>query len=183
MPRSPTPPIVVAASLAAALVTGVAAPAAADLPRLLPRPQLQVDGGLTVIGPAYEHPLAEHWAVAGEAFVFGTYFLPWFDLGDDTIGVGAGVRATWLADPSGRGLYVTPYLRAAAVRAQDDDAGGLAITAGVFVGWAIGLTDRLDLRLGLGAQYLRVAVDPEAGPERVSSTPFPAIDATLGWRL
>src|SRR4051812_46636914 len=80
--------------------------------------QLQIDGGLSVIGAGYEHPLTAHMSLQAEAFVFGTYFLPWFDLGEDTKGSGVGLRATWFAHDSGRGLYVTPYFRAVLV----DDA-------------------------------------------------------------
>lgn len=146
-------------------------------------PQLQIDGGLSVIGPAYEHPLPANLAVAFEAFVFGTYFLPWFDAGDDVKGLGIGVRPTWFARETGRGLYVTPYFRAVAI----DEASlvgfdGIGFATGAFVGWAFGLTDTLDLRLGAGAQYIHFHVDTDTG-ERGTGTPFVAIDATLGYRL
>ena len=147
------------------------------------RPQLQIDGGLSVIGPGYEHPVGARVAVQAEAFVFGTYFLPWFDAGDDVKGVGIGVRPTWFARESGRGLYVSPYVRGVLV---DNDslfgADGRGFTAGIFAGWAFGLTDTLDLRVGLGAQYIRFSVDTAAG-ELSTSTPFIAIDAVLGYRL
>ncbi len=133
-----------------------------------------------MIGPGYEHPIADHISVQAEAFVFGTYFLPWFDLGEDLKGFGAGIRTTWFARTSGRGLYVTPYLRGAIV---DDTAifgaSGRGFSAGFFVGWAFGLTRTLDLRVGAGAQYIH------ADTETTDSfgTPFVAIDATLGYRL
>jgi len=145
--------------------------------------QLQVDGGLSVIGVGYERTLRPQLALQAEMFVFGTYFLPWFDLGDDTRGLGIGVRGTWFAASSQRGLYVTPYVR---VVAPDDEAitdlGGSGFTAGVFAGWAFGLSSRADLRIGAGAQYVRVRVETVAG-DSLSSTPFVAIDATLGYRL
>ena len=147
------------------------------------RPQVQIDGGLSVIGPAYEHPITEHVAIGVEAFAFGTYFLPWFDLGDDVKGFGAGVRPTWFAKTSGHGLYVTPYLRVIGV---DDESitspSGVAITTGAFVGWALALSDKLDLRIGGGVQYIQFRAD---GPEeRLSTkTAFIALDAVLGYRL
>jgi hypothetical protein len=149
-----------------------------------PRPQLQIDGGLSVIGPAYERPISLHVAVELEAFVFGTYFLPWFDAGEDMKGFGAGVRPTWFKSENGRGLYVAPYIRFAAV---DDKSipspTGFAITSGVFVGWAFALGKRLDLRLGAGAQYIYAKADGAMDEELKSSTPFIAIDAVLGYRL
>jgi hypothetical protein len=147
------------------------------------RPQLQVDGGLSVIGPAYEHPIAAHFAVGVEAFVFGTYFLPWFDAGEDVKGFGAGVRPTWFARESGRGLYVAPYFRVVGV---DDEsiggASGIGFTTGAFVGWAFALGEKMDLRIGGGAQYVHFHAD---GPDgRIStSTPFVALDAVFGYRL
>ncbi len=145
--------------------------------------QLQLDGGLSVIGVGYERSLRPHLAPQAEAFVFGTYFLPWFDLGDDTKGLGLGVRGTWFADARQRGLYVTPYLR---VVAPDDesitDLGGSGVTTGVFAGWAFGLSSHVDLRIGAGVQYIRVRVETAAG-DALSSTPFVALDATLGYRL
>lgn len=146
-------------------------------------PQLQLDGGLSVIGPAYEHPLPGNLAVAFEAFVFGTYFLPWFDAGDDVKGFGVGVRPTWFARETGRGLYVTPYFRGVAI---DESSlvgfDGIGFATGAFVGWAFGLGETLDLRLGAGAQYIHFHVDTDMG-ERRTGTPFVAIDATLGYRL
>jgi hypothetical protein len=144
--------------------------------------QLQIDGGLSVIGVGYEHPLAEHVSVQAETFVFGTYFLPWFDLGEDLKGVGAGVRATYFARPDGRGLYITPYVRGVVVDKTLTGFGGLGVTTGAFVGWDWALGERLDLRVGGGAQYIHCHVDDPAGDTRFS-TAFVAIDATLGYRL
>ena len=147
------------------------------------RPQLQIDGGLSVIGPAYEHPVARHVAVHVEAFIFGTYFLPWFDAGDKVRGFGAGLRPTWFANANGRGLYVAPYFRVVGV---DDDtlfgAAGVGFTTGAFAGYAFALGDRLDLRIGGGAQYIHFGFDTDDG-RRSASTPFVALDAVLGYRL
>lgn len=142
-------------------------------------PQLQIDGGLSVIGPGYEQPILDRVSLGIEAFVFGTYFLPWFDLGEDLKGFGAGLRPTWFAHANGRGLYVAPYFRAMLV---DDEsitgADGFALSTGAFVGWAFGLGERLDLRVGGGVQYIHAKVDDIA-----FGTPFVAIDALLGYRL
>ena len=143
--------------------------------------QVQIDGGLSIIGAGYEHPVGEHVAIALEAGLFGTYFLPWFDLGDDAIGGVAGVRGTWFARPDGRGVYLTPYVRAGFASGEHDgmDGRGPVVTAGAFVGYAFRLTRRLDLRAGLGVQYMYIGGDDGFG----TSTPFAAIDFTVGYRL
>jgi hypothetical protein len=140
--------------------------------------QVQIDGGLSIIGAGYEHPVGDHVAIALEAGVFGTYFLPWFDLGDNAIGGVGGVRGTWFAR---RGVYVTPYVRAGYASGEHDeiDGSGAVVTAGAFVGYAFGLTQRLDLRVGVGAQYIYIGGDDGFG----ASTPFGAIDFTVGYRL
>ncbi|MBA3452423.1 MAG: DUF3575 domain-containing protein [Deltaproteobacteria bacterium] len=154
-------------------------PAAADL-----RPQVQADLGLTVINAGYEQPIGEHWALQIEGGIFGTYFLPWFELGDDVTGINGGTRVTWFARSSGRGPYVAPYLRVSRVKGEDPDAQdggehtGFGIAAGVFVGWAFGLTDRIDLRIGAGAQYIYLDAPPLG-----ASTPFVALDLVVGYRL
>ena len=88
--------------------------------------------------------------------------------------------STWFARADGRGLYLAPYVRLGRVSGTKDgvDGSGLAVTAGVFVGWAFGLTDHLDLRIGAGAQYIRFDADPLS-----ASTAFVALDAVLGYRL
>lgn len=145
--------------------------------------QVQIDGGLSVIGVGFEIPAAPHFALQIETFVFGTYFLPWFDLGEDVKGIGGGFRPTWFANENGRGLYVSPYVRGAFVGQSSLFAGdGFALTTGVFAGWAFGLTDRLDLRVGGGIQYIRARLDTDEGTTKFS-TPFVAIDAVLGYRL
>jgi hypothetical protein len=147
------------------------------------RPQAQIDGGLSVIGAGYEHPLSSHVALQGELFVFGTYFLPWFDLGDDSKGFGFGIRPTWFARETGHGLYVTPFFRGVAVDGDSFSPTGIGFESGVFVGWAFSLSNKLDLRLGGGAQYIHFHIDDANGTDQSSSTPFVALDATLGWRL
>ena len=147
-------------------------------------PQVQADVGLSVIQAAYEHPFGRHVSASLSAGIFGSYFLPWFDAGDDVIGVGGGFRVTWFARESGRGFYIAPYVRAHRVSGEHDDmhGTGLGVSSGAFAGWAFGLTDRLDLRLGLGGQFIRHSLDTDAG-RSTSSTPFIAIDILVGYRL
>ena len=156
----------------------VATPAFADDAAEL-RPAFAADLGLSVIGLAYEHPVLAHVAIMGEAEIFGTYFLPWFDRGDNVQGVGVGVRPTWFASETGHGLYVAPYLRVVGVR--ESKAGvvgtGFGYTAGAFVGWAFGLVGKLDMRVGVGAQYIKFDADPYK-----AATPFVALDLVLAYR-
>jgi hypothetical protein len=144
--------------------------------------QVQLDLGLAVIGAGYEHPIGRRLAIQGEAFIFGTYFLPWFDAGDDVVGAGAGVRATWFRSPGGHGLYVAPFVRVARVSGELDNGNasgaGAAISSGAFVGWALHLTRKLDLRLGGGVQYIHFDTGSLS-----ASTPFVALDAVVGYRL
>ena len=147
------------------------------------RPQLQVDGGLSVIGPAFEHPITDHIAVQVEAFIFGTYFLPWFDAGDKVRGFGGGVRPTWFAIPSGRGFYVAPYFRVVGVDDEDLSPSGIGFTTGVFAGWALRVRENVDIRVGAGAQYIHFHYDDAMGERGSTSTPFLALDAVLGYRL
>lgn len=165
---------------ALALVMLLAGTAAAD-DKL--EPQIQADLGLSVVFAAYELPIAKHLAIEAGAGIFGTYFLPWFDAGENVRGFGGGIRPTWFARESGRGLYVAPYVRAVRVTGElDGESGsGLAVTSGVFVGWAFGLTEKLDLRVGGGAQYIYSHVETAAG-DLDTSTPFVALDLVVGYR-
>ena len=158
------------------LVLGFAGPAHAD--------QVQADLGLSVIALGYEQPIGDHLAVQLEAGTFGTYFLPWFNAGDKVIGVVGGVRATWFQHADGRGLYITPYLRTGFGRGKHEDGDGVsgdagALTTGGFVGWALRPKPKLDVRIGVGAQYMYLS--GEHGLE--ASTPMVALDFTLGYRL
>lgn len=145
--------------------------------------QLQADLGLSVIAVGYEQPISERAAIQLEGGTFGTYFLPWFDLGDKTIGAIGGVRATWFQRPGNVGLYITPYLRAGYVRGKHEGGDGVSgdggvVTAGAFVGWALRATSHVDVRIGAGAQYIYLS--GEHGLE--ASTPFAALDLTIGYR-
>ncbi len=145
------------------------------------RPQLQVDGSLSIIGVGYEHPIGHQLALQVEAGNFGTYFLPWFDLGG---WCRCGRRRP--PDPGSRGPTATaPMSRRTFVRAtrgvstQAKDSTGVVVTAGAFVGWAFRLAHRLDLRLGVGGQYIYI----NGNKDLSASTPFAALDATIGYRF
>ncbi len=99
-------------------------------------------------------------------------------------GFGGGIRGTYFARESGRGFYVAPYVRVQRVSGSHDDmdGSGPGFTAGAFAGWSFGLGNKLDLQLGLGAQYIYQYIDTAAG-KQTSSTPFVAIDILLGYRL
>lgn len=149
------------------------------------RSQIQADLGLSVICLGYEFPM---WnkpvSIFVGAGVFGTYFLPWFDRGDDTIGGVGDLRVTWFPrNDDGRGLYITPYVRAGYAGGDDADTGahgaGAVVTTGVFVGYGFRLSNRLDLRAGAGGQYIYIGGDNGVG----ASTPFVALDLALGFRL
>ncbi len=139
-------------------------------------PQLQADVGLAVIGIGYEYPIARHLAIMGEAQIFGTYFLPWFSAGDSVQGLGLQIRATWYFWPCGRGPYVMAFGRGDGVRGDAGD--GLGISGGAAAGWIWKLTEKLDLRLGAGAQYIHLQ-----GGKLATSTPFPTLDAVVSYRL
>jgi hypothetical protein len=141
-------------------------------------PQIQADVGLAVISLAYEQPLTNYWAVQVEAGITSTYFAPWFDAGQRTDGYEVGLRTSWFPRGGSRGLYVAEYLRGARVTTSGVDGAGYGISAGAFVGWAWRITDRLDLRAGLGAQYM----DYRVGDTGINS-PFIAIDGVVGYRL
>ncbi|CAN5907663.1 hypothetical protein BH11MYX3_BH11MYX3_26340 [soil metagenome] len=167
-----------------AILLGTATAAADDATSVKHHAQVHAYLCLSVIQLAYEHPFGQHVAASLSGGVFGSYFLPWFDVGDDVIGVGAGIRVTWFARETGRGFYLAPYLRAHRVSGDHDDmhGTGLGFSTGAFAGWALGITNRLDLRLGAGAQYIRHSLDTPAGTH-TSSTPFIALDILVGYRL
>jgi len=147
-------------------------------------PELLIDFGLAVIGPAYEHPVTDHVALLVEAHIHGTYFLPWFDRGDSAQGIGIELRPTWFANETGRGFYACAYARADAVSIDRGmlNAKGFGTSEGLVAGWTFGLGERLDLRLGLGVQYIYLGGDAN-GTHLGASTLFPTIDGLIGYRL
>lgn len=153
------------------IVLAVAGPAAAE-----PPPQVQADLGLAVVGLGYEQPLGDHLAIMGEAQIFGTYFLPWFDAGTNVTGYGGEARGTWFRDASHHGPYATGYLRLDDVGGGTDDH-AFGWCGGLVGGWAFPVS-RLDVRIGGGVQYMRyehASIDID--------TPFVELDLIVGWRL
>ena len=154
----------------AAIVLLVAAPAAAE------PAQVQADLGLAVIGLGYEQPLGDHLAVMGEAQIFGTYFLPWFDAGTNVTGFGGEVRTTWFRDASHHGLYAAGTFRLD--RVADDSTSAVGWCGGLLAGYAFAATKKLDVRVGAGAQWMRYQ------SETIDiDTPFVTLDLIVGWRL
>ncbi len=147
--------------------------------------ELQADLGLAVIGIGIEHAVAPQLAVAAEVFTTGTYFLPWFSLGPNAQGFGAGVRLTWLEHAATRGLYGVALLRFSGVSTDGSDT-FLMTEVGLAAGYAFPLTRKLDLRLGLGVIAFHGAGTVHAtgmsGPTNVGA-PFAQLDAVLGYRL
>lgn len=146
---------------------------------------VQLDLGLAVIGAAYEHPLSEHLALQVGGQLFSAYFAPWFDLGDEVEGFGGSIRPTYFVSPTRRGIYVAPFLRVSRVTGEHEagaSGDGIGFSTGVWAGYALGVTDKIDLRVGAGAQYMHYMVDTSDG-EAGLSTPFIALDLVVGYRL
>jgi hypothetical protein len=169
---------VVGAVVSVSVCLCLAAPAVADEPAPLGA-AIQLDLGLAVVGLGYEHALGPRIGVMGELQIFSTYFLPQFDLGDRVDGWGAEVRGTYYVRDGGRGPYATVFARANRVTADEaatDSGGGFSI--GACGGYVFGITPRLDIRVGGGAQYLHYALDTAD-----ASTPFVQLDLVVGYRL
>jgi hypothetical protein len=158
-------------SVVAIVLLAVVAPADAEPPA-----QVQADLGLAVVGLGYEQPLGDHLAIMGEAQIFGTYFLPWFDAGNNVTGGGIEARGTWFRGDHHHGLYVTGYLRYDEV-SDEADHSTLGFCGGMVAGWAFPIS-ALDVRVGGGLQYMRyesITTDID--------TPFIALDLVVGYRL
>jgi hypothetical protein len=140
--------------------------------------QVQADVGLAVIGVGYEQPLGDHLAIMGEAQIVGTYFLPWFDLGNNVIGGGVQARATWFRGEHHHGLYATGFLRLDEV-SDEFDTSTFGWCGGGVVGWALPVgTTPLDVRVGAGVQWMRFESETTD-----IDTPFVTLDLVVGWRL
>jgi hypothetical protein len=141
-----------------------------------PPAQIQADLGLAVVGLGYEQPLGDHLAVMGEAQIFGTYFLPWFDAGNNVTGGGVEVRGTWFRGEHHHGLYAAGYLRYDEV-SDEADHSALGFCGGLVAGWAFPVSV-LDVRIGGGLQYMRyesITTDID--------TPFIELDLIVGYAL
>jgi hypothetical protein len=145
---------------------------------------VQLDLGLAVIGLAYERVLADTVALQIELQIFGTWFGPYFDY-PNLSGFGTQIRSSIF--PFGhapRGLYIAPYVRVDRVTGEANGKMGSGVGAsyGGFLGYSFLFGDRLNVRVGVGAQYMSYAVD--AGRTSLEMrTFFPALDLVAGFRF
>lgn len=169
----------VIAAVALALAGPGASAAAESDPSFRGRSQLQLDLGLGVVGVGYEWGLGRADAIQAEVQGFSTYFAPLFSVGTTVNGGGAQVRYTrFLPD----GMYLSGFARFHGVRGEADGAVGYGVgfSAGAFVGEVFRLSRSVELRVGLGGQFLRYRVHTDVG--RVGlTTPFIGVDLGLGW--
>ena len=160
------------------------APAAAEAPKPERPNAVQLDLGLAVVGLAYERLLVPRFAVQVEAQIFGTWFGPMFDL-PAMRGFGGQVRPTlFVTDDGPRGLYIAPFLRVDAVSTEKNDATGRGVgfSTGVFGGYSFLFGERVNLRVGAGAQYMSYVVDVRG--ERVAFKQFfPGLDLVVGYQF
>jgi len=148
------------------------------------RRQLQADVALGAIGFGLEQPVAAHLALGVEATGFSTFFLPFIGGGVNTYGGGGGVRATWLGERSGHGLYVTSFFRLEGVHGLHfhQPGNGPATATGLMVGQAFRASDKLDVRFGFGGQWVTYDLSTRAG-RLTASVPFLAVELVVGYRL
>ena len=143
---------------------------------------VQLDLGLAVIGLAYERVFTSWFATQVEAQIFGTWFGPIF--GEPRLsGFGGQVRPSFfLTENAPRGVYLAPFFRADRVGAEESGKTGNAIgfSSGAFAGYSFVFADRVNLRLGAGAQYISYVVDVD-GTRVAFKTVFPAIDIVVGY--
>lgn len=145
---------------------------------------VQLDLGLAVVGLAYERMLLPWFAVQVEGQIFGTWFGPIFDL-PAMRGFGGQVRPTFfLTDDGPRGLYVAPFLRVDAVSTEKNavTGQGVGFSSGVFGGYAFLLGERVNLRGGVGAQYMSYVIDV-AGERVAFKQFFPGLDLVVGYQF
>lgn len=145
---------------------------------------IQLDLGLAVIGLAYERILHPRFAVQVEAQIFGTWFGPIVDL-PNMRGFGGQIRPSFfLTDDAPRGLYVAPFTRVDRVSSTANDITGSAVgfSSGVFAGYSFLFAERVNLRVGTGAQYMSYVV--QAASTRIAfKTFFPALDLVVGYQF
>ncbi len=150
--------------------------------------EIQADLGLSVVGLGYERTVAPQLTLGIAGELMGTWFGPYFDkpwLG----GLGVGLRATWF--PHGRapyGLYIAPYFRLIDVSATQDSDGHAASsgsqpgwTGGIFAGESFALPLHLNVRLGVGIQYIDLSGPTGPLTEIAFRSVFPALDLVVGY--
>lgn len=171
--------------LAIALSDLARAASSSDDVRPSPRPNaVQLDLGLAVIGLAYERIVHPRVAVQLEAQIFGTWFGPLVDL-PNMRGFGGQVRPSFfVTEDAPRGVYVAPFTRVDGVSSSANGVTGSAVgfSAGVFAGYAFLFAERVNLRVGAGAQYMSYVVDA-AGTRIAFKTFFPALDLVVGYQF
>lgn len=155
-----------------------------DEPRPYRPNAVQLDLGLAVIGLAYERILHPRVALQIEAQIFGTWFGPIVDL-PNMRGFGGQIRPSFfLSDDAPRGVYVAPFTRVDRVSSTANDVTGSAVgfSAGLFAGYSFLFAERVNLRIGTGAQYMSYVIDA-AGTRIAFKTFFPALDLVVGYQF
>jgi hypothetical protein len=147
---------------------------------------VQADLGSGVLGVAYERTLVP----ALSARLSLALNRPWYTqiLGGDESDVrGFGAELRPFLFPMGtapEGLYVSPFARIVAIRAQDDlpePVTGVGWTAGATAGYGFLLArDRLLLRFGAGAQYWAFEIEDDTGTAGLDGV-YPDVDIIVGY--
>jgi hypothetical protein len=151
-----------------------------------PDNSVQADLGSGVLGVGYERTLAP--ALSARA----TFQLnrPWYTQilgGPETDVIGFGLELRPFIFPMGSapaGLYVSPFGRLVAIRAQDDlpeakSAVGWSAGATAGYGWLLA-DDALLLRFGAGVQYWAFEID-DGGKSAGFSGAYPDVDIIVGY--
>jgi hypothetical protein len=98
-------------------------------------------------------------------------------------GFGGQVRPSiFLSEEGPKGVYVAPFVRVDRVTTDVNGTSGdtVGFSAGAFAGYSFLFGERVNLRIGAGAQYMRYVVEVNGATESFD-TPFPALDLVLGY--
>ena len=137
------------------------------------------DLSLGVISLAYERIVTPALSVQLAVGLYG----PWYQ-SEGVLGAGAELRAfVFPAGGAPFGVYLSPGVRGAWVRAEDDDGARDGGAWSVRFSWGYSFDVRpLIIRLGAGAQYHVVEIEePREGPRQSFATVFPVVDAYVGF--
>lgn len=176
-----------APSSATAEDRGSAITAAAQVERPPRRASVQADLGSGVVGVGYERVITPSIS----ARVTFQLQRPWYTQlfhgeASDVVGFGGEVRPFFFPLGTGaRGLYVSPFLRLAAIRATDalpEAARGLGWSTGTTMGygWLV-FDERLLLRVGAGAQYWAFDLTDARGRTTGVRGVYPDVDLIAGY--
>lgn len=163
---------------ATALLSPVAA--RADGPPEPRKNAVQADVGLSVIFLAYERVLADRVALQVGGGAFGIW---WAD--PKFIGWGGEVRSSFfLTGRAPHGLYLAPFVRVDTGKTTKNGASawGYGSAEGAFVGYSFVILDRLNVRIGTGAQYMHY-VATVAGERVEWKKPYPCLDGVVGYEF